>query len=164
MMIEIVFILILYVSCKFNIYFDISFINFIICICFLLISSYIVFKRDKSLKLYIKIISILFYIIIILMLLLICFHWFIDSSIVTEKTYKETLNNNNEILKVISYDDGGQSGPTYVVYQRKLYFGLICENTVKVNSSFDANFNLNEIYNELKNDNSFCKYNSRVFK
>lgn len=67
MMLEIVFILILYVSYKFNIYFDISFINFIICICFLLISSYIVFKNAKSPKLYNKIISILLYIIIILM-------------------------------------------------------------------------------------------------
>ncbi|HIS90132.1 MAG TPA: hypothetical protein IAC20_00535 [Candidatus Faecisoma merdavium] len=160
MILEIFFVIILYISCKFNIHFSLDYINLLISLFILLFSSYIILKKIKLYKLFSRILSILLYLIIIFLLTLVFLKYIFDSPMLTRKVYRDEFKKNNELLRVVSYDDGGFSGPTYVIYEKNMNIGLICETIIKVDDSFYASFNLEDIYDELTYDNSFCKYKS----
>jgi len=70
--------------------------------------------------------------------------------------------NQNEKLYKITYDDGGLSGPSYVIYRKEFILGFSCNIKIKESAEYKADFNLEEIYEQLKINNKLprdCYYN-----
>ena len=164
---KIILIIYLFISFKFNIFNEKMILNYTLLILIFIISIYLTFfTKVKSSHLVLKILSVLTFLIICILIFLIIFYKFLlnipSLSGIKYQNGLFNIPNTNERLSILSYDDGGFSGPSYVLYEKDFILGFKCITSVAVDDNYETEFDLEKIYLKIKDDNSFCKHNSLV--
>lgn len=156
---SLVFILIMCLSLIFGFTTKYLFINIIFYIftTFLVVYNLKLSLEDKNIRygiLHLTIFVILFVLLSYSLLLVL-----IKNAGVSSEVDEYIFENNHEKLKVITYDDGGKSGPTIVFYEKEYILGIKCINKVTSSMGYNTKFDLEKIYEKISNNDwGFCNY------